>query len=150
MESKISTIHKRRCEQDPCYNLFFFPETDNFLSQLLHFSIQIIEKKYGPRLCQDAHIAYAFSLLKRIDSDTTVRIFALMFMIRWESGIVKALESGYKKDTTLFKKFVMRLHEFVENTLRYPYDKHNIIDIVNGFEQTCRLEYIMGPTTNSM
>lgn len=131
------------------YNLFFFPEMNDFLENLLKCSIQIIEKKYGPRLSQEPDIAHAFKMLKDIDTDQTARIFALLFMINWETNIIKLLESTHQNKTH-FKKYLMRLHEFVENTLRYPYDKHNIIEIVEGFERESRLEYVMGPTTNSM
>lgn len=139
-------------EKNPCYTLFFEPEKDNLINDFLKCAIDIMKKRYGEdRLVnQDRTIARAFRLLTEIN-DNTVRVFALMFLIHWETDIANALKSGID-DTEQnvytrrhFEKFSARLKHFIDQTIHFPYNKHNIIEIVTEFEKAARLEFIMGP-----
>lgn len=139
-------------EENPCYKLFFFPERDHLMRDFLQCAIDILKKKYGAeRLLKDRTIARAFRLLQEIN-DNEVRVFALMILITWEPNISEALQSGIDDTHPIynrmhFTKFMARLHQFVEQTIHFPYNKHNIIEIVTEFEKAARLEYMMGPLT---
>jgi len=137
-------------KKGPMFDFFFFPEKDNFMVQLLQCATDIIEKKYGKeRIQQDNSIRRVFHLLKTIQ-DQDARRFALLFLMYWEQDIFKAFKSGIDADEKIYsplhyEKYRMRLKTFIEQTIHFPYDKHNIIEIVTEFEKAARLEYVMGP-----
>lgn len=137
-------------KKGPCFDFFLFPEKDDFLRNFLQCAIDILKKKYGAhRIQEDWGIQRAFELLQSIP-DNEARRFALLFLIFWEVDIAKTLESGIDKEERVysvmhFQKYRMRLGTFIEQTIHFPYNKHNVIEIVTEFEKAARLEYIMGP-----
>lgn len=153
--SRCSSIHLARIHKDPMYHFFFFPEHENFLQEFLRGALAIIRKKYGPYVLDDPEVAYALDHLFAFPEDVVAIRFAILFMLRWEPQVSKAMESAYDqvnpfKTTLHYRKFIQLLHEFVEKTIHFSYNAHNIIEIVTEFEKAARLEYMMGPlTTNS-
>lgn len=153
--SASSSIHLQRCQRDPMYTFFFFPEHENFLQEFLRGSLAILSKKYGPYVMNDPEVAYALSHLETFPKDYVAIRFALLFILRWEPQVSKAMESGYDeinpfKTKLHYRQFIQLLHEFVNKTIHFSYNPHNIIEIVTEFEKAAKLEYMMGPlTTNS-
>ena len=144
-------IHGKRCEGDPCYSIMFFPERE--LDKLIKTAILAIKKKYGDRIKNNKKICRIFGLLETID-DNEPKLFAIFFMIYWERTIANTIEEAFngtgmfgRNDKQHFKNFVCRLHDFIEKTIAFSYDKNNIIEIVTNFVAAAKLEYVMGPFT---
>lgn len=149
MATTTENIHGKRCQGDPCYSMMFFPERGD-LDNMIKFSIQMIKKRYS---IQDKKILRIFDLLEIIDDDYP-KLFAMFFFMCWEKKVAETLEDAYdgtgifeKNDKTHFKSFLGKIHEFVEKTTRFGYNKDNAIEIVTNFVDATKIEYIIGPTT---
>ena len=44
-----------------------------------------------------------------------------------------------------FDKFIGKMDEYVEKTIKYPYSKYNIIQTLCNFDEGFKKEYLMGP-----
>lgn len=146
-------IHGKRCDGDPCYSIMFFPERENLLNNLIKTAILAIKKKYGTHIVNNKKICRIFGLLETID-DNEPKLFAIFFMIYWERNIANNIEEAFNgtgifgiNDKQHFKNFVCKLHDFIEKTIVFSYDKNNIIEIITRFVEAAKLEYIMGPFT---
>lgn len=139
-------LHKDRCDQEALYNLFFFPAYNSFLDDFLECSLRVIEKKYGSALSKCLSVKRAIRLLREIHDDQTIRRFAILFLVEWETELKKALEEQTSRKDH-FRAYIAHINGFVEKTIRFSYNRHNIIEIVDEFERAARLEYIMGPLT---
>lgn len=132
------------------FDFFFYPERDDFMKQFLQCSIDIVKKRYGEeRLLKDSSIRRVFHMLTTIEDDDARRFF-LLFLMYWEQNVSDTIKSGIDDNEPIFsplhyEKFRMRLKAFIDQTVHFPYDKHNIIEIVTEFEKAARLEYVMGP-----
>lgn len=144
-----SEIHKKRCDEDAIYNMFFFPEYNNLLNDFLDCCIKVLEKKYGSALEKSKRVKRMFRLLRETPEDVDIIRFVILFLIVWETDIRNALLQQISQKEH-FRACVSRFSKFVDQTIQFSYNKHNIIEIVTEFEKAARLEYVMGPlTTNS-
>jgi hypothetical protein len=151
MEEKNKII-KKRCENDPMYTLIFEENSNNFMNDLLELCIQIVYKKYGTIILSDKSISYVFNLLKETKTDNKIKRVAIIFFIVWETEIYNAVKNMYGNEGIFkengkshFDKFISKMNEFVEKTIKFPYSKYNIVETINSFDQSMIKEYIMGP-----
>ena len=130
-------------KNNKCFQLLFYPEKDNYLKEFIEGSIEIIEKKYN---IDNPPIKRIFGLLLTIP-DNDARHFMFFFVLYWEDKIARALEETLEttEEKQHFRKFVNKMSEYINKTTKFPYDKNNIIEIVNEFVKSAKLEYPMGP-----
>lgn len=144
-------IHVERCARDPMYHLCYFPTKGDFQRQLLDKCIQIIHKKYGSAIRDDALIQRIFRLLNEYN-DPQAMFLALMFIMVWETDVSKAMGELFdvSQDYTLhgnasrehYRKFLQTANGYVENTLQFPYNKTNILETTKKFKEACVLAYM--------
>jgi hypothetical protein len=146
MEKNI--IQQQRCENDPIYAILYDPD---FLDELLKLCILVVYKKYGSTFKNDPSLSHVFHLLQNTKDDSIKRI-AVIFFIVWESDIHHAVKNMYgdegifqKNGKLHFEKFVVKMEEFVDKTIKFAYSKYNIIHVVNNFDTGIKKEYLMGP-----
>lgn len=137
-------IHQERCDNDPIYRLLFFPD-----DQLLNLFLEYMERKYGPLLMDDRIVSKAFSLLKTTD-DAQIKKFAVLFILQSEKELNGEVAQMYGPDGLFdknrnYRRLLSKLDEFTEMTLNFPYNRHNIIRIVDNFLSATVNEYTMGP-----
>lgn len=146
-------IHKQRCDNDPIYKLLFDnKDKEDFVEKLVQVSIKSIEKKYGKKLSEDKTISYMFSLLDTQKNDKLIRRIMMIFFIYWESSIYETIKNMYDKEGLFedrgqdhFLMFYNKMGEFVEQTIRFPCNEQNIIEMLENFEKGAKMEYLMGP-----
>ena len=152
MEKKQEEIIKERCENDPIYSIIYVTYDNEFIDEMIKLSFQIISKKYGKTISEDKSISYMFKLLQEVQNDNVIKRVALIFLINWESDLYKAVGEMYgskglfeENGKQHFFKFMGTMNSFVEKTIRFPYSKYNIIEMINNFDSSVKQEYLMGP-----
>jgi hypothetical protein len=92
-----------------------------------------------------------FGLLKTIN-DHDIRLFVVLNWMYRERSMREAIEREYdqkgifgKDDINHFHSFVGLIGKFVDQTVQFPYDPSNVMDIVENFIKAAKLEYMMGP-----
>lgn len=140
-------MEEKRCLGDPCYSMFFFPQRGE-LDRMINTCVKQIKKKY---ILKDEKICRIFGLLEIIDDDYP-KILAMLFFMTWETQIQKMIEDAYdgtgifeKNDKKHFKDFVIKMCEFVDQTIKFGYNKYNAIEIVTNFVDAAKIEYVLGP-----
>lgn len=141
-------IHKQRCDMDPIYRLLF-AETGKFTDELLEVCIAVVQKKYGKRFCEHKSINYMFELLRKTKEKTIKRI-AIIFCMYWESHVYQAIRDLYTdkgifddKGRDHYLMFYNKMGEFVEQTIRFPCNEQNIIEMMENFEKGARVQYLI-------
>jgi hypothetical protein len=146
-------IHKERCDNDPIYKIMFDDTDDEgFVEELLQICIKIVQKKYGKRFQEDITINYMFSLLKKHE-DKLIKRIVLVFFLYWESNVYEMIKDKYNdkgglfedKGKDHFQMFYSKMGEFIEQTIRFPCNEQNIIEMMENFEKSAKMEYLMGP-----
>ncbi len=144
-------IHDNRCEHDPMYTMLFFPDRERLLFTFTEVAISVIQKRYGKQIMEDKTISRIFGLLLSIN-DNEPRLLFILFAIYWERNIAKAIEEAFdgkglfeEQDRHHFQLFISKMGEFVEKTIKFKYDKHNAIEIIDNYNSASRIEYVMGP-----
>lgn len=133
---------EKRCELDPMYRLLHSPQGHDL--EFLELVAGVIHKRYG----MSPLVERIFGLLRSIE-DHDARFMAIMFEIYWEPTVRKAVEQLYLPgslyDVSHFRQFVNRyLGEFVPMTLKFHFNKTNIMETMVKFKQSCRIAYMMG------
>jgi len=140
-------VHQERCDHDPLYCIIFFPERrQNLLLEFVKLGIAIIHKRYS---IKEEH--RVFGLLKTIN-DPDIRLFAVLFWIYKERSFMRAIEAEYDQkgmfgtdDINHFHSFVGLVGRFIDQTMQFPYDANNIMEMLDKFVAAVRLEYVTGP-----
>ena len=152
MEEKSKEIIKNRCDNDPIYSLIYAPHDDDFINQMIELCILVICKRYGDTISKDKSISYMFKLLREVKDDDVIKRFAIIFFINWETDLCKAVVDMYgdkglfeENGKQHFHQFIGRMNAFVEKTIRFPYSKYNIIELINNVDDSVKKEYLMGP-----
>lgn len=133
---------EKRCEKDPMYRLLFSPKGHDI--EFVELVANVVRKRYGTTPLMER----IFGLLMTIE-DHDARFMAIMFHIFWIPNIRSAVEQLYMPDSLFdvshFRTFVDRyLGEFVPKTLKFHFNKTNIIETLTKFKQSCRIAYMMG------
>lgn len=162
-DESIANVHEMRCTVDPLYRILFAPgsvvieeETGEevvFLDHTLSLCIEYVKTKYGSPLMDGRAVARIYNLYNTPVVDATGKTFALLFILRWEPELYKALVSMYVNDSPYtmnggsrqFDRLMARIEDFINTTLSWHYNKCNITDIVRNFVSSARKEYLMGP-----
>lgn len=146
MEEEKKIIVKKYCENDPIYRLYFGDDDDDFVNELWDMCVQIIMKKYEFKA---KNILYTFELLSSRKKDKQIKVVAIFFVLSWETYIIDAIKDMYRPDamfnTTHYDKFVGKMNEFTEKTIRFHYDKWNIVNTIENYYNDAKKEYMMGP-----
>jgi hypothetical protein len=151
--SEMSEVEIKRCRGDPIYRLFFYPDYENFIDKLMLCATQVIEKRYGSRLMKSPIIARITGLLNDVRMKDThqVKVVALLFIIHWETSLTHAVAEMFSnEEETLFGadskahfyKFMSTIAEFVDKTLKHPYNKTNSMQTIGSFFKSARQEYM--------
>jgi len=143
MEEEKEKIVKERIENDPIYKLF-----TNGDDEFLKLCIEVIQKRYS---FDNKDILRAFKLLLETD-DKIIKIFSVIFFMTWEPLLYKINNNRYgnngvfkKTGKDHFRMFMLKMDEYIEKTIKFPFCKYNIEDIVNNFVNSAKTEYLMGP-----
>ena len=157
MNEALLEIHENKSKKDPIYCLLFNPsyieegETLAFADRLMELCMEYTTKRYGDLLLCNNIVARIYKLLEQtISNDYNVKIFAILFILQWESELAEQVCLLYK-DTedfyngNYFKRVMLRVYTYIEQTLNFPYNKHNIITTVNNFVLAVQKDYMMGP-----
>jgi len=167
--SNEDEIHTQRCH-DPIYQMLFFPNKPlpvyypnsdeveyetTFIDRLLHGCIDMLNRRYGECIKQDKLIQRMFKMLKGDFADSTIKVFMLLFIIKWEpkaSSLISDLYDVENKDTLFgsrsmihFKDFLKLLDKWVEMTLSSPYSQFTVVGMVDNFLSAACVEYSIGP-----
>jgi hypothetical protein len=128
-------VHKQRCEK--------------FTEELLEMCIAVAQKKYGTRFQEDKTINYMFELLRK-SKEKTIKRIAIIFCMYWESHVYDAIKELYTDEGLFDDKgkdhllmFYNKMGEFVEQTIRFPCNEQNIIEMMENFEKGARVQYLM-------
>ena len=130
-------MEKKYERDDPVFTLLYYPERD--VDEFLDTAIKVVQKRYGDRIRTRTISRAIFDQLQRIP-DNTSRLFALIFMMQWETS----LSSGIS-DTPHFRAWLARIDHFIDMTVQFKYNKFNVMEIVDNFVEAAKLEYTMGP-----
>ena len=167
---EMAHIHSTRCMADPIYQLLFFPNeklpvydqstgalayTTTFVDRLLEGVKDMLKKRYGDALQQEVLIKSMFDELKSPSCDSRIKVFVLMFIIKWEPCVCELIRDLYDTDLkgSMFGEEAMDqyntllrlLDVWVEKTIDYPFSQFSIVTLVTNFIDSCTQEYIMGP-----
>lgn len=147
----MEEIKKKRCDNDPIYNMLFHPGVDNFLNDLIEAGVAHTNKKYGERFRNDRCIQHMFKLFATID-DPVVKQMAATFFLVWEPLLTKTVSKMYGKESLFgeagvdhYNKFIVKMEEYIKKTLLFPCSESNIIQIVENYTNGAKKEYWMGP-----
>ena len=150
-------IHKKRCETDPIYQILLFPDElvdgIKFIDRIISKVKLMLEKKYGETFKSDKLIETMFRQLESSYCDSDIKVFFLLFAIKWEPEVCDAIREFYDEDSPMFGKrgeeqfnhLLRLLDRWIKQTQNYPYSQFNIVPIVKNFLAVSTLEYIMGP-----
>ena len=158
------TLHEARCETDPIYQLLVFPdapleletkETTTFVDRIISGIKPMLEKKYGEALKKDAIIATMFKQLEAPYCDSDIKVFFLLFIIKWEPDVSQVIRELYdvdekgslfgQKGPEQYNVLLRLLDKWIKDTQNFPYSQFNIVQLVKNFLDAATLEYIMGP-----
>lgn len=163
-------IHSKRCEADPIYQILLFPNevlpvynehtgdllyTTTFIDRVLSGIKAMLEKRYGDALSQETLVTDMFKGLSSPQCDTRIKIFVLMFLIKWEPSVCELIRDLYDPEATgclhgedslkQYNTLLKLLDKWVAQTVVYPFSQLSIVEIVTSFVDACTQEYIMGP-----
>lgn len=167
----LKDVHTDRCVADPMYQLLLFPEeelpvyapssgallyTTTFVDRLLEGIHGMLQKRYGESFQQEVLITRLFEvLLKREACDAPIKVFALLFLIKWEPSVCELMRELYDTESTnsvfeekgveQYNTLLKLLDHWVEQTINYPFSQFSIVQLVQNFLDACTREYIMGP-----
>lgn len=130
-------MEKKYERDDPVFTLLYYPERE--MDEFLDTAIKVVQKRYGERIHTRTISRAIFDQLQRIP-DNTVRLFALIFMMQWETSLSTGIS-----DTPHFRAWLARIDRFIDMTVQFKYNKFNVIEIVENFVEAAKLEYVMGP-----
>lgn len=167
---KQEHIHEKRCMADPIYQLLLFPNdplpvydehtgqlmyTTTFIDRILSGVKDMLKKRYGEALEQETLIKSMFAELSRSGCDSRIKVFVLMFIIKWEPCVCELIRDLYDTDMqgSLFGEEAIEqynallklLDKWVAQTVDYPFSQFSIVQLVTNFVDACTQEYIMGP-----
>ena len=158
----VVDVHERRCEADPIYQLLLFPdnplemenhETVKFVDRLISGIKPMLEKKYGDAFKNDSIIQTMFQQLEAPYCNSDIKVFFLLFIIKWESEVCQVVRELYTDENPLFgskaldqyNHILRLLDRWIKETQNFPYSQFNIVQLVKNFLDVTTLEYIMGP-----
>ena len=135
------------------YRLLFFPA--EVVDAILKTGIAVIYKKYGECITSDPKITSTFDLLasgKYEDDDMSIKLMVVMFILSHEPELATAIADSYDpsggffehKGSQMFRKLVIRVKTFVDQTLSFPYNPTNIVETTENFVKATKLAYMMG------
>lgn len=147
----MEEIKKKRCDNDPIYNMLFHPTIDNFLNDLIEAGVAHTNKKYGERFRNDRCIQHMFKLLATIDDPAVKQLVATFFLV-WEPLLTKTVSKMYGKESLFgeggvdhYNKFIVKMEEYIKKTLLFPCNESNIIQLIENYTNSAKKEYWMGP-----
>ena len=163
MKEAMLEIEHQRCQVDPIYCLLTNPsyvqpgDTVPFVDGLMELSIAYIQQRYGDRLMCNHNVQRIYGLLtvnRDIDPvlgrDDAVKVFALMFIFKWERELAQCIERMYNEEhpacvysRNQFNRLLSHLGQYIDKTLEFPYNKCNIVEIVKQFLLACKKQYLM-------
>lgn len=155
-------IHEKRCECDPLYQLLIFPnatlemetnEKVKFVDRIINGIKPMLEKKYGESFRNDTIISTMFKQLESSYCDSNIKVFFLLFIIKWEPEVCQIIRELYTDTSPMFgnkgleqyNHILRLLDKWIAETQNYPYSQFNIVQVVQNFLNVTTLEYIMGP-----
>jgi hypothetical protein len=163
-------VHQTRCMADPIYQLLLFPNdplpvydprtqellyTTTFVDRILAGVKEMLKKRYGDALEQETLISSMFAALSDRQCDSRIKVFVLMFIIKWESCVCELIRDLYDPDMegSLFGQesidqyntLLKLLDKWVAQTVDFPFSQFSIVELVTNFVDACTQEYIMGP-----
>lgn len=141
-------VHNKRCDADPLYHLFHFPERNEFDAKFLSQCMALLKKKYG---LQDDLIDHVFGLLQRID-DHDARAVAILCMLAWEQEIADVVRESLDPQHALhgsmttqhFRKYRAWLAQIVPQLIQRPFNENNVIQDLTGFKAACIQQHWLG------
>ena len=133
---------EKRCELDPMVRLLHSPKGHDL--EFIDLIAKVISKRYG----MTPLLERIFGLLRSIE-DHDARFMAIMAQIYWEPTVRTAVEQLYLPgslyDVSYFRHFVnFSLGEFIPMTLKFHFNKTNIMETMVKFKISCRIAYMMG------
>lgn len=170
MQSNALHLHQTRCMADPIYQLLLFPNdplpvydelsgellyTTTFVDRILAGVKQMLQKRYGAALQQENLIQSMFTELSSVGCDSRIKVFVLMFIIKWEPCVCELIRDLY--DTEMqgslfggesidqYNTLLKLLDRWVAQTVDFPFSQFSIVQLVTNFVDACTQEYIMGP-----
>ena len=149
----MEEIEKNRKECDPVFHMLYAPE--GFIEQFIETGIAIIRKRYGRHVADDPTIERVFDLLtnnKYEGDDMPIKIAVVFCMIAREPYLATAVAQSYKPDGGLFeergpqmfRKLMVSAHTYIKQTMRFPYNESNIVEIIRNFVTALQQTYTMG------
>lgn len=169
-EPLVQEVHQKRCEADPIYQLLLFPAEEipvydphterllyhtTFIDRLIDGVHQMLLRRYGEAMQKERLVVDMFEVLKKPSCDTQIKVFTMMFLIKWEPMVcelirdlydTEAEESLFEQDAiTQYNSLLRLLDRWVEQTINYPFSQYSIGQLVDNFLHACTKEYVMGP-----
>lgn len=132
--------------RDPYFDMLFFGGEP--LHDTLDCAIAVVAKRYGG-FPNNRRIQVAFARLRDC-TDPRLGNVALAFFLARETTLSRGVRDSIPEDhrKARFERFLVILHDYVDKTVRFPYDKHNVYEIFTNFEAGMRREYTAGPYLN--
>jgi len=148
---------------DPFYRLLVAPNKtfeDNkdvkLIDMLLQTGFDMIYTKCGKtRIGKQTHIKTIFKLLlspKYDGCDSTIKMFALLFILNHEPELANTIEKFYdrngglfqEKGPQIFRKAMIEIKSNINKTFECAYNQANIIKVVEEFMYYAHIKYTCG------
>lgn len=159
-------IHEDRAEKDPIYQLLLFPHAPlevrddktqellyvtTFVDRLLQGIKDMLHKKYGESYATDPLICDMFKTLQADYCGPRLKVFALLFIIKWEPEVTELIRDLYDEEEApfggleQFNHLLRILDGWIAGIKMSAYSQFDIVPRVEHFIDLATLEYVMGP-----
>lgn len=165
-ETAQQKIHEQRMDNDPIYQLLLFPHTPlevhdddtqellyvtTFVDRLLNGIMEMLHKKYGESYATDPLICDMFTTLQSDHCGPRLKVFALLFIIKWEPEVTELIRDLYDEENApfggieQFNHLLRILDGWIASIKMSAYSQFDIVPRVENFVDLATIEYIMGP-----
>lgn len=127
---------KKINDDNPMFNMLFYPEREEILADTLKCGIDMIQKRYGI----DNRI---FQLLRETNDDK-IRKFAVLFILAWEKPLADGI-AEHQPDKNHYHAFLTKMLQWVDHFCLRNYSDVNIDATVEEFVRIAKFEWTMGP-----
>lgn len=156
MKEALDKIHEKKSREDPIYCLLFNPsfiddnETMPFIDAFTRVCVEYIELKYGDLLLCNVVSKRVLNLIHSDDKTEVynAKVFTVLFILQTEPELLDQVCNLYTTtdmyNANYFKRIMMRVEVYIDQTLTFPYNKFNMITTINNFVSTVKKDYMMG------
>lgn len=155
-EERWEKLERERAQNDPMYQMLMQPDTLEFAETIIDMGQQLASHKYENMLEDNPCIASMFALTtggKYEGADAEIKVFLALLLIEYEPRLADVVERSYAAQgcsfhgelgPSRFRQTMQKVRVYVKQTLEFPYNTANIVEIVRNFVLATRTQYIMG------